>query len=129
MKKPAASLVVVLLALLLQLRVAYACEIAGHWPAEACSAHGLIVDSHGDSPSDRGGGDCDISIDLASRGGRTCTDLVAQLDLPDYQFLAVLPSPAPVIAPVPATEPIFAPDPVSPAGGSRIWLTTARLRL
>lgn len=132
MKKLSAILVVTVLALLMQLRVAYACEQAGHWPAEHCAAHGLLVDAHAGEPGDRDD-DCDIGIDLAARGGRNCVDLVAQLDPVDYQLQAILP-PTPVelaaaFAEPPSTAPQSTREPVPPTGGTRTWLGTFRLRL
>jgi hypothetical protein len=132
MKKLSAILVVTVLALLMQLRVAYACEQSGHWPAEHCTAHGLLIDAHAGEPGDRDD-DCDISIELAARNGRSCVDLAAQLDPADYRLQAILPPMLVELATAPAVPPPTAPwsarEPVPPTGGTRTWLGTSRLRL
>lgn len=126
-------LLVVILALLLQLRVAYACEAIGLWPAEPCDAHEVIAADHPDQPSDRDER-CDISLDLAVRAGRLGGD-------GDVVLLASPPTGADFIALPPSALSIDAPRlatgttgvrrfraPVVGAG-SRTWLSTARLRL
>lgn len=129
--KKLSPLFVVILALLMQVRVAYACEAATYGPLQGCDTHGLTVDAHAGEPSDRGDR-CDAGIDLAVRAGRTCTDLVGLLVDPQGGDLPALP-PAPLAL---AGQPLDAPeipptDRARPAygTGSRIWLETARLRL
>ena len=62
----------IVLALLMQVRVAYACQATGLWPSEHCQSHGsLIAVEHPDAPSDRGD-HCDVSLELAVRAGRAC---------------------------------------------------------
>ena len=132
MKKLASTLVVIL-ALLLQLRVAYACEATGFWPAEPCDAHGVIAADHRDQPSDRDQR-CDISLDLAVRAGRADGDgdalHVASLPTgPDV--LALPPSALSMDGPLLATRAHGARRADRPAvgAGTRTWLRTARLRL
>jgi len=130
--KKLAPLFVVILALLMQVRVAYACEAVGLWPSEHCDSHGsLIVDAHPDAPSDRGDR-CDVSLDLAVRAGRACTDVGERLSQPSGgDFMALLPA-AWVLGGLGFDDAVSPPQlprrqAVNP--GTRTWLSTARLRL
>lgn len=130
MKKHSAILVVIL-ALLMQVRVAYACQASGFWPSEDCDSHGLIVDAHPDAPSDRGDA-CDISLEVAARGGRAGSDLVSLLATPvGGEFIALLPAAFEIAARAVPTTPARDPAvPTPPAhAGTRTYLVTARLRL
>lgn len=127
--KKLSPLLVVVLALLMQLRVAHACEVRYGGP-QGCDSHGLVVDAHPDQPSDRGER-CDPGLDLAVRGGRNCTDLSGLLLDLHGDDVAVLPArPADPISAATAATGVPA-DRVRPAHGpgSRVWLETARLRL
>lgn len=131
--KKLAPLFVVILALLMQVRVAYACEATGLWPSEHCHSHGsLIADAHPDAPSDRGDR-CDVSLDLAVRGGRACGETGGLLSQPSGgEFLALLPAALAVsgLAFDGAAPPPQQPTRSQAAGaGTRTWLSTARLRL
>lgn len=125
-------LLAVVIALLMQVRVAYACETMGLWPAEDCDAHGLVVDAHPDAPSDRGDA-CDVSLELASRGGRTCTDLVALLAEPTGgEFIALLPAAFEIAeraASIDELRDVSSPRAPAAHAGTRTYLVTARLRL
>lgn len=129
--KKLAPLFVVLLSLLMQVRVAYACEAAGFGASEACDGHSLLADAHPDAPSDRGDR-CDRGLELAVRGGRTCTDLVGLLVQPGGVDVVALPVVAPALAGTlrdqSLTVPVDRARPVA-ATGRRLWLETARLRL
>ena len=130
--KKLAPIFVVILALLMQVRVAYACEATGLWPSEHCHSHGsLIVDTHPDAPSDRGDR-CDVSLDLAVRAGRTCTDVGDSLSQPTGgDVVALLPAALAlggllVDGAASSSQP---PQPQAGGAGTRTWLSTARLRL
>lgn len=129
-------LIVVILALLMQLRVAYACETAGLWPAEHCSAHGLIAGTSDRVPQDRGA-DCDIGLDLAGRNLRQSGALDDGLDdlaslLTDLQPVFVpdaWPPPRTMLPPRHRPPiPRAAPQATASAGSST-YLVTARLRI
>ena len=130
--KKLAPLLVLILALLMQVRVAYACETSGFWPAEPCHAHpALIVDAHPDAPSDRGER-CDVSLDLAVRAGRDGRDDgTLSGRLPADPPVAILPVSLAIAGPVVAATVSPPPSPRAPAiaAGTRTWLSTARLRL
>lgn len=128
--KKLAPLIVVILALLMQVRVAYACDATGLWPAEDCDRHGLVSDLHPGEPSDRGDR-CDVSLELAVRGGRACTDLAGLLVEPSGVDIVALPVALPALAVIPVRKPpaLLADGSVPAAAGNRIWLETARLRL
>ncbi len=126
------ALVVVILALLLQLRVVYACEAVEFGAAEPCKVHALVAESHGEAPQDRGSA-CDVAFDLASRNPRQTDDqddLAAQLTDPHPVHLpATWPQPLATVfpqyrPPIPRNRSAAA---VSP--GSRTYLVTARLRI
>ena len=126
-------LLVVILALLLQLRVAYACEAIGLWPAEPCDAHEVIAADHPDQPSDRDER-CDISLDLAVRAGRAdgVGDALHVASLPTGPDVLVLPPSAlSVDGSLLASAAHGARRAGRPAvgAGTRTWLRTARLRL
>lgn len=137
MNKNLSTLAVVVLALLMQLRVAYACEATGLWPTEPCGAHGLIVDGQPEAPQDRGEA-CDIALDLAGRGlrpGGEQGDLHAELSPPQPLFL---PAAWPALAAVPALPRPEPPprlgdrpgDDRAPASpGALTYLRTSRLRI
>ncbi|WP_293373777.1 hypothetical protein [Nevskia sp.] len=130
MKKHSA-IVVLLLALLMQVRVAYACEANGFWPSEDCDAHGLIVDAHPDAPSDRGDR-CDVSLEVAARSGRTCSDLLSLLAEPvGGEFIALLPAAFAVAEQTVSIERVApaCPQASAASAGTRTYLVTARLRL
>lgn len=130
--KKLAPLLVLILALLMQVRVAYACETRGFWPVEHCHAHpALIADAHPDAPSDRGER-CDVGLDLAVHASRDGRDDGAQAGrLPVDQPVAILPvSLAMAEIGVGATaSPPQSPRGPAIAAGTRTWLSTARLRL
>ena len=122
----------IVLALLMQVRVAYACQATGLWPSEHCQSHGsLIAVEHPDAPSDRGD-HCDVSLELAVRAGRACADTGNLLSQPSGgEFLALLPA-ALAVSGLLADDAASPPQrPVSPdvGAGTRTWLSTARLRL
>ena len=130
MKKLTAILVIIV-ALLLQLRVAYVCEATGFWTAESCDAHGVIAADHPDQPSDRDQR-CDISLDLAVRAGRADGDVLHPASLPTGpDLLALPPSALSIDGAFLATAGHGALRAGSPAAdpGTRTWLRTARLRL
>lgn len=125
------ALAIVILALLMQLRVAYACEAAGRWPAEPCKAHGLIIQPQGEAPQDRGSA-CDIALELASRSQRQTgehDELTAALtDLqPGFVPLAW---PQAQATPYPQHRPPI-PRARGPAvmAGASTYLVTSRLRI
>ncbi len=128
------ALVVVILALLMQLRVAYACAAVGPGPTEPCKMHALVADLHGETPQDRGSA-CEVSLDLASRNPRQTDnpdDLAAQLTDPQPVHLpAAWPQPeaaSPLNGPpIPRIPRARYPAAVSP--GSSTYLVTARLRI
>ncbi|WP_295680242.1 hypothetical protein [uncultured Nevskia sp.] len=129
------ALVVVILALLMQLRVVYACEAVGFGAAEPCKVHALVADPHGEAPQDRGSA-CDVALDLASRNARQTgdqDDLAAQLTDPQPvhppaawpQPLATAPPQyRPPIPRVPRARHAAVASP-----GSSTYLVTARLRI
>lgn len=129
------ALVVVILALLMQLRVAYACEAVGFGAAEPCKLHAVVTDPHGEAPQDRGSV-CDVALDLASRNPRQThdqDDLAAQLTDPQpfhpptawpQPLATVPPQYRPPIPRLPRAR-FFAA--ISP--GSSTYLVTARLRI
>jgi len=129
------ALAVVILALLMQLRVAYACEAVGFGTAEPCKLHALVADAQSEAPQDRGSA-CDIALDLASRNPRQTDDqddLAAQLT--DLQPV-YLPTgwPPPIATALSQYRPPIPRNPrtrhaaaVSP--GSLTYLVTARLRI
>lgn len=127
--KKISPLLVLLLALLMQVRVAYACVATGFWPAEHCDAHvALLADAHPDAPSDRGER-CDVSLDLAVRGSRD--DGGRSGPQPADQPVAILPAPLAIsgrFADAPAS-PLRLPIGPASGAGTRTWLSTARLRL
>ena len=90
-----------------------------------------LADAHPDAPSDRGDR-CDRGLELAVRGGRTCTDLVGLLVQPGGVDVIVLPVVAPALAGTlhdrSLTVPVDRARPVAETG-RRLWLETARLRL
>ncbi len=129
------ALVVVILALLMQFRVAYACEAVGFGTAEPCKLHAVAVDPHGEAPQDRGSA-CEVSLDVASRNPRQTgdqDDLAAQLTDPQPVHLpAAWPQPLAMASPqhrppIPRMPRARYPAAVSP--GSNTYLVTARLRI
>lgn len=129
------ALVVVILALLMQLRVAYACEAVGFGAAEPCKLHALVADLHGEAPQDRGSA-CEVSLDVASRNPRQTDDqddLAAQLTDPQPVHLpAAWPQPLATKpqqyhTPIPRLPRARHGAAVSP--GSSTYLVTARLRI
>lgn len=129
------ALAVVILALLLQLRVVYACEVVGFGTAEPCKLHALVADPQGEAPQDRGSA-CDIALDLASRNPRQTDDhddLAAQLTdpepvhLPVAWPLALVTPPSQHRPPIPRIPRARYSAAVSP--GSSTYLVTARLRI
>lgn len=125
------ALAIVILALLMQLRVAYACEAAGLWPAEPCKAHGLIVQLQGDAPQDQGSG-CDIALELAGRSQRQTgghDELASALTDPQPTFVPLAWPPAQAV-PHPQHRPPIprARGPAASAGAST-YLVTSRLRI
>lgn len=129
------ALVVVILALLMQLRVAYACEAGGFAAAEPCKVHAVVADPQGEAPQDRGSA-CEVSLDVASRNSRQTDDqddLAAQLTDPQLVHLpAAWPQPLatappqlrPPIPRLPRARCVAAASP-----GSSTYLVTARLRI
>jgi len=130
--KKLAPILVVILALLMQVRVAYACDAAGFWSSERCASHALVVDAHLDEPSDRGDR-CEVSLDFAVRTGRVSGDnLAADLTPPTSgDTVALLPAALSIVEPFPDESASAAQSVGIPAvsAGTRTWLSTARLRL
>lgn len=131
--KKLSPILVVVLALLMQLRVAYACD-AGNagWLAD-CQLHGVVAEvALDDEPSDRGDR-CAVGVDLAVRAGRVSGDgLAAEFTPPtSSDFIALVP--AALAIPSPLSDRAASPRPprTGPArgAGTRTWLSTARLRL
>ncbi len=130
------ALVVVILALMMQVRVAYACEMAGLWPTEHCSAHGLIAETGDRAPQDRGS-DCDIGLDLAGRNLRQSgylddglDDLASQLTEPQPVLVPAAWPPPRVRLPPRHRPPIpRAAPPAAALAGSITYLVTSRLRI
>lgn len=125
---------VLLLALLMQVRVAYACENGAPWFSADCESHALVLDAHAGEPSDRGDR-CDAGIDLALRNSRAVDSLGDLLSEPRTSgggdqplLLPVALTLAGLTSPGSAGGMAEAQAPVS-ASGTRLWLETARLRL
>ncbi|WP_439638727.1 hypothetical protein [Nevskia sp.] len=128
--KKLSPILVVVLALLMQLRVAYACDAA--WLAD-CQLHGVVAEvALDDEPSDRGDR-CAVGVDLAVRAGRVGGDVLAAEFTPptSSDFIALVP--AALAIPSPLSDRAASPRPprTGPArgAGTRTWLSTARLRL
>lgn len=131
--KKLSPILVVVLALLMQLRVAYACDPGNAGVLADCQLHGAMADvALDDEPSDRGDR-CAVGVDLAVRAGRVSGDgLAAEFTPPTCSdFMALVPV---VLAiPSPLADRAASPRPPrnGPArgAGTRTWLSTARLRL
>ena len=129
--KKLSPLFAILLALLMQVRVAYACEMPAFGALHGCEVHGFAADEHPGQPSDRGDR-CDAGIDLAVRAGRTCTDLAGAVIDPAHGDLPALPAAPLVLAGLHLEAPAVVPAArvrLAPGPGARLWLETARLRL
>jgi len=129
------AIAVVVLGLLMQLRVAYACESGALGTAEPCKLHAAIADGHGDAPQDRGSG-CEVALDLASRTARQTDDLddlVAELTHPQASDPPAA-WPSPLVSALrhyrpPASRRFRARMPSAASPGSSTFLVTARLRI
>lgn len=134
--KTHSSIFVLLLALLMQVRVAYACENGAPWMAADCETHSLALDAHAGEPSDRGER-CDTGIDLALRNARAADSLCDLLSEPRDTGTSGgdLPVFLPASIVLAGLEPSVATGAVpeirvsAATAGTRLWLETARLRL
>ena len=122
---------VTLLALLMQVRVAYACEMMVNLPVTHCCCHG----EHGHkaaTPAEQNGTAPCCKVELTADPGLGSDAKVAN-SFAKVLFEPLAPPPAPLVTPEPlvlALAPSFVPGrPAPQSSGTDTYLITARLRL